>query len=105
VPNHMNLIHPKHPPRGVPATRKPGGSISERPEGQFPSGAIMARLATGHNAAYWIAKVQANVSRDQRNNEALRALGWHVVRVWEGDVARSADEIAKQIARDVRGRA
>src|ERR1700742_4437717 len=40
VPNHMNLIHPQHPPAGVPATRKPGGSISERPKGQFLGGAI-----------------------------------------------------------------
>lgn len=32
---------------------------------------------------YWIAKLQANVDRDQRATEQLVAMGWRVMCVWE----------------------
>lgn len=35
------------------------------------------------NQAYWLPKFQANVERDARKAEALRALGWRVLIVWE----------------------
>ncbi len=31
-------------------------------------------------------KINSNVERDQRNNEALRLQGWQVIRVWEHEV-------------------
>jgi DNA mismatch endonuclease (patch repair protein) len=37
------------------------------------------------NSSYWEAKLDRNVARDRRNDEALRAAGWTVVRVWEHD--------------------
>jgi DNA mismatch endonuclease (patch repair protein) len=33
--------------------------------------------------AWWTAKIHGNRARDLRNETALRALGWHVVTVWE----------------------
>lgn len=61
--------------------------------------ARVARLAKGHNGAYWVAKLKANVERDARNTRALKSLGWKVLRYWERDVVRSPDKIALSIAR------
>lgn len=35
---------------------------------------------------FWMDKINSNVERDQRNNEALRLQGWQVIRVWEHEV-------------------
>lgn len=48
---------------------------------------------------YWAAKLEANVARDARVNEALRAAGWRVVRVWEHvDVADAIALVAAEFA-------
>ena len=33
--------------------------------------------------AFWTNKFAGNIVRDQRNEEALRNLGWHVLVIWE----------------------
>jgi DNA mismatch endonuclease (patch repair protein) len=35
------------------------------------------------NARYWAKKIARNVERDRRNDAALAAAGWQVIRVWE----------------------
>lgn len=35
------------------------------------------------NQDYWLPKFRANIERDARKEEALRALGWRVLVVWE----------------------
>jgi DNA mismatch endonuclease (patch repair protein) len=55
------------------------------------------KLARGHNAPYWIAKVQRNVERDRRQTRALRAAGWVVLRFWETDILRRPGEIVDRI--------
>lgn len=35
------------------------------------------------NQDYWLPKFEANIERDARKEEALRALGWRVLVVWE----------------------
>jgi DNA mismatch endonuclease, patch repair protein len=35
------------------------------------------------NSHYWRPKLERNIARDQLVNEALRAAGWRVIRVWE----------------------
>jgi DNA mismatch endonuclease (patch repair protein) len=42
------------------------------------------------NQWYWGPKLDRNVKRDQLVNEALRAAGWTVVRVWEHESPESA---------------
>ena len=37
----------------------------------------------GEPGGYWHAKLERNASRDRRNDVALKAAGWLVVRVWE----------------------
>ena len=38
------------------------------------------------NRAYWYAKIERNILRDRRDTQRLAAMGWTVLRFWEGDV-------------------
>ena len=38
------------------------------------------------NSEFWEKKFASNVDRDARNYAALKALGWHVVIIWECEV-------------------
>jgi DNA mismatch endonuclease (patch repair protein) len=51
------------------------------------------------NADYWGPKLAENVRRDRAADEALKAAGWQVVRVWEHE---SPGEAAERIAAIVR---
>ena len=51
----------------------------------------------GHNATYWLAKVQRNVERDRRQTGALEASGWTVLRFWETDILCRTGYVADQI--------
>lgn len=53
------------------------------------------------NATFWREKLQANRERDKRVTAELRALGWRVFRVWEHDVAKVPERIARRIAKEV----
>lgn len=58
----------------------------------------LSRLAGGHNAVYWVKKVQGNVARDVRNVIALTAAGWRVLRLWETDIIRDPAGAADAVA-------
>lgn len=55
------------------------------------------RLRRGHNAAYWIAKIDRNMARDLLNTEDLRAAGWRVLRFWERDIVANTKSITNQV--------
>ena len=42
------------------------------------------------NNKFWATKLAGNVARDQRNEEALRSLGWRVVVIWECETSSPA---------------
>lgn len=44
------------------------------------------------NAPYWTNKIAANKKRDALVSRTLRKQGWRVLRLWEHDLARRADE-------------
>lgn len=50
---------------------------------------------------WWLAKFSGNVSRDIKNQEALRAAGWNVVVVWECDTQQT-DRLPLRLDRAVR---
>jgi len=66
--------------------------------------ARLARLAAGHNAPYWVAKISRNVERDQAVTTQLEAEGWRVIRAWETDIIRDPVRIADLIEIAVRQR-
>jgi len=47
-----------------------------------------------NNRAWWQAKLEGNISRDERKDAELAELGWRVVHVWEHEpVTEAADRI------------
>jgi DNA mismatch endonuclease (patch repair protein) len=53
------------------------------------------------NGAWWRKKLDDNVARDRRNDAALRAAGWTVLRAWEHE---PVVEVANRIESIVRSR-
>lgn len=47
--------------------------------------------------AFWLDKINKNITRDQRNNEALRSQGWHIVRIWEHEINDSFDKAVARV--------
>ncbi|MGW4498611.1 very short patch repair endonuclease [Micromonospora sp. NPDC004336] len=56
----------------------------------------------GPNADKWEAKIAANRARDRRVDNELTEAGWRVVRVWECEVRRGAEDAARRVAGKVR---
>lgn len=48
------------------------------------------------NLDYWVPKLARNVERDREQTEALIALGWRVVRIWEHEL--KTDAAAEHVA-------
>lgn len=48
------------------------------------------------NTSYWEPKLRANVERDRRVDEALRAHGWAVLRIWEHEATDSAADLVER---------
>lgn len=47
---------------------------------------------------FWMAKIASNNARDQRDAEALRKLGWHVIVVWECEIRDKKDWLTPLVA-------
>jgi DNA mismatch endonuclease (patch repair protein) len=62
----------------------------------------LEKLSKGHNSEYWIRKIKSNVARNRRVRRELRALGWKVIRAWEGEINSHVDRVAGRIVRIVR---
>jgi DNA mismatch endonuclease, patch repair protein len=59
--------------------------------------ARVAKLAAGHNAPYWVAKIQGNVERDRKHQALLNAEGWEVLRFWEKDILADVVTVAQRV--------
>lgn len=55
------------------------------------------KLASGHNAPYWLAKIERNMARDQERTDLLIAHGWMVLRFWETDILANVDSVVKRV--------
>ena len=53
------------------------------------------RLKSNRN--YWIEKIEENIARDKRNNEALSIMGWKVIRFWEKEVLKAPDLCVQKV--------
>ena len=51
------------------------------------------------NRSYWIPKLKRNKARDKRVTKELRVSGWSVMHVWEHEVMRDADRVARRVVR------
>jgi len=57
-----------------------------------------SKFHAGVAGPYWDEKIWGNRLRDRRTNRELRRLGWHVVRVWDFEVAKDAVGVADRVA-------
>jgi DNA mismatch endonuclease (patch repair protein) len=55
------------------------------------------------NAAWWEAKLDANVARDRRQDQQLTDAGWTVIRVWEHEPVDTAGDRIEAVWRTLRG--
>jgi DNA mismatch endonuclease (patch repair protein) len=52
------------------------------------------------NRAYWIAKINRNVLRDEASVQALRRLGWRPAIIWECE-AKDSEKLSRLIAHKI----
>jgi DNA mismatch endonuclease (patch repair protein) len=57
-----------------------------------------AKLEKGHNAPYWVAKIERNIERDKENQRKLEEEGWVVLRYWESDVKKDTESVVREVA-------
>jgi len=50
-----------------------------------------------NNDEIFILQVESNVERDKKNQEALEALDWTVIRIWEHEIKKNIETTAKKI--------
>jgi DNA mismatch endonuclease (patch repair protein) len=55
-----------------------------------------------NNAAWWGAKLAANVARDPDTDRQLEAAGWTSLRFWEHEVERSVDDYVDVVVQAAR---
>lgn len=48
---------------------------------------------------FWVKKIRTNVARDKSVSRKLRSKGWRVMRLWESDIKKAPEKIAKRVER------
>ena len=61
--------------------------------------ARLSRLVKGHNASYWMRKIEGNVERDRRHTDRLERDGWRVLRFWETAILTDVDAAVERVRR------
>lgn len=52
------------------------------------------------NREWWVAKLEANVTRDRDTDDRLQSTGWEVVRIWEHEsISDAADRVEAVVRR------
>ena len=52
----------------------------------------------GRSGEYWDRKVQGNIDRDRRVDDALDSMGWTVVRLWDFEVLADPEQCCEKVA-------
>ena len=52
------------------------------------------RAAIKSNRDFWIPKIERNIERDKKVNEALKAEGWTVLRFWGNEIKTNVEQCA-----------
>ena len=58
---------------------------------------LKPRLLKGNNGDFWVNKISKNISRDEKVNKQLKALGWTVLRFWGADIKKNTGDCLKTI--------
>ena len=49
---------------------------------------LKVKLQAGKNPEYWTKKIERNIERDRKNEQALKVLGWTFVRFWGNEIKK-----------------
>lgn len=82
----------------------PGARIAVFVDGCFWHGCSEHGSWPKRNAAWWRAKILANIQRDRDTDTCLCELGWHVIRVWEHELVEIAAEAIAAVVRNTKSR-
>ena len=66
---------------------------------QHPKRTCRNGRAPKSNLAYWTGKLARNVTRDARNQAALKELGWRILVIRECETETSGDRLTRRIER------
>jgi DNA mismatch endonuclease (patch repair protein) len=88
-------LHPKGLP-GRPDIALTRAKIAIFVDGCFWHGCPTHGTAPKNNSDWWRTKIKGNAARDRAKDQALEAMGWAAVHVWEHE---NATEVAGQIHR------
>ncbi len=55
----------------------------------------------GRWSGYWDEKIKRNIARDERQNSALVAAGWRIVRLWDFEVEHDPSAVAETVRREL----
>jgi DNA mismatch endonuclease, patch repair protein len=81
---------------GRPDIAWPGRKVAVFVDGAFWHG-HPSRHKPGRSGEYWDKKIETNVARDRRVDEALAKEGWAVLRVWDFEVKKNIDQVVTRI--------
>ncbi|HET9592380.1 MAG TPA: very short patch repair endonuclease [Solirubrobacterales bacterium] len=56
-----------------------------------------SRHRPGRSGEYWDKKIEANIARDRRVDQALAEQGWAVLRVWDFEIKKNIDRVVVRI--------
>ncbi len=95
---HLHLSFKKnvHSLPGCPDLVFPDFRLAAFLDGDFWHGRSFAKSKLKLNAK-WRAKISRNIARDRRVGRSLARLGWHVLRLWEGDIKKSPQAAAERV--------
>ncbi len=66
-------------------------------DGCFWHGHNCRKTTPASNKEYWDKKISRNKTRDKQVNKHLIELGWTVLRIWECEINKHKDEVARKI--------
>ena len=89
---------------GTPDVAWPSLRVAVFVDGAFWHGHV-SRHKPGRSGEYWDTKIARNVERDRQADDALRAAGWTVVRVWDFEIRRNLPAVVERIKDALRERA
>jgi DNA mismatch endonuclease (patch repair protein) len=70
-------------------------------DGCFWHGCPKHATKPANNRAFWRRKLSSNKKRDRVVNQTLRHSGWHVIRIWECDLAKHPTTCVRRIQREL----
>jgi DNA mismatch endonuclease (patch repair protein) len=66
-------------------------------DGDFWHGYRFDRLKQRLPKKYWLSKIENNIKRDHYYRTKLKSDGWKILRVWEHDLVKRAEETISKI--------